>query len=192
MFMWVNSKCAHQLRPPLPGLPGLNRSTRSRRAYLFSMVDSPIIRKGELFDIDAVKSCIEEAYASYTPRIGKRPASMDTDFKPLLSEGHVWILEVDRAIVGLMVLIEEPDSFEIRSVAVLRSHQRRGLGRRLMSHAEKLARETGRSTLRLYTNAKIPELVTYYAALGYSEEARKQDRGYDRVFMVKSLRSDVK
>src|SRR5687767_3631735 len=102
------------------------------------MVDSPFIRKGDLLDIDAVHNCIQEAYASYTPRIGKRPASMDTDFTPLLRGGRVWILEVNRTIVGLMVLIEEPDSFEIRSVAVLPSHQRRGLGRRLMSHAEQL------------------------------------------------------
>jgi ribosomal protein S18 acetylase RimI-like enzyme len=149
------------------------------------------IRKGELLDIDAIKICIDEAYVSYIPRIGKRPASMDTDFKPLLRDGSVWVLELDRAVVGLMVLIEQPEAFEIRSVAVRPAHQGHGLGERLMSHAEILARQAGRSTLRLYTNANIPELVTYYSKLGYHEEERKQDQGYERVFMVKRLRPDA-
>lgn len=112
---------------------------------------------------------------------------MDTDFRPLLREGRVWVLELDRAVVGLMVLMEEPGGFEIRSVAVRPAHQRQGLGERLMLHAELLARQAGRSTLRLYTNAKISELVTYYSKLGYHEENRKQDQGYERVFMVKTL-----
>lgn len=55
------------------------------------MNDSLIIRKGELLDIGVIKICIDEAYASYIPRIGKRPASMDTDFKPLLDDGRVWV-----------------------------------------------------------------------------------------------------
>jgi predicted N-acetyltransferase YhbS len=88
-----------------------------------------------------------------------------------------------------MVLIERPEVFEIRSVAVRPAHQRQGLGGRLMSHAEFLARQAGASTIRLYTNAIIPELVTYYSNLGYREAERKQDQGYERVFMVKKLRS---
>jgi GNAT superfamily N-acetyltransferase len=149
------------------------------------------IRKGELLDLDAIKVCIDEAYVSYIPRIGKRPASMDTDFRPLIHDGRVWVLELGRAIVGLMVLIEQPEAFEIRSVAVRPAHQRQGLGGRLMSHAEFLAMQAGRSTLRLYTNAKIPELVTYYSNLGYREGERKQDQGYERVFMVKTLSPDA-
>jgi ribosomal protein S18 acetylase RimI-like enzyme len=151
------------------------------------MSDSPAIRQGELRDLDAISTCVERAYLPYVPRIGKRPASMDTDFAPLLRDGRVWVLEQDRAILGLMVIVEEPDSFEIRSVAVVPSRQRQGLGRMLMAHAEKLARDTGRSTLRLYTNVNIPELVTYYSALGYNEQARRWDGGFERVFMVKTL-----
>jgi len=155
------------------------------------MKDSSNIRKGELLDIGAIKIYIDEAYASYIPRIGKRPASMDTDFRPLLDDGCVWVLELDRTVVGLMVLIEEPETFEIRSVAVRPAYQRHGLGERLMSHAESLARQSGRSVLRLYTNAKLSELITYYSKLGYHEEERKRDQGYERVFMIKRLSPDA-
>ena len=155
------------------------------------MADRLFIRKGELADIDAIKVCIDQAYAPYVPRIGQRPSSMDSDFVPLLREGRVWVLDLDGVVVGLMVIMDEEHTCEIRSVAVLPAYQRKGLGRRLMAHAETLARSAGCSTLRLYTNANIPELVTYYSRLGYSEEARRQDRGYDRVFMVKILTPDM-
>ena len=115
---------------------------------------------------------------------------MDTDFTALLRDGRVWVLESGSTVVGLMVLIESPDSFEVRSVAVLPSYQRKGLGRRLMAHAETLARKSGCSMLRLYTNAKLSELVMYYSSLGYKEEVRKEDQGFERVFMVKRLTSD--
>ena len=116
---------------------------------------------------------------------------MDADFRPLIDDGSVWVIELDRAVVGLMVLMEMPGAFEVRSVAVRPAHQGQGLGRKLMWHAEILARQTGRSTLRLYTNAKIPELVTYYSKLGYHEGERRQDQGYERVFMAKALSPDA-
>lgn len=149
-----------------------------------------IIRKGNSSDLNAVTTCINEAYASYIPRIGKRPASMDTDFAPVLRERKVWVAEIDGSVVGLMVLIDKPDFIEIRSVAVLPRHQRQGIGRRLMSHAEQVARETRRPTLRLYTNAKIPELLTYCSAMGYQEVERRQDQGHERVFMAKRIKID--
>jgi len=154
------------------------------------MAKSAILRRGEVSDIDGVKACIDQAYMSYIPRIGKRPASMDTDFEPLLHEGRVWVLEYDSRIVGTMALIEGPGFLEIRSVAVLPEYQRKGLGQRLMLHAETTAREARCARLRLYTNAGIPELVTYYSKLGYCEEARKHDAGYDRVFLTKLLLPD--
>jgi GNAT superfamily N-acetyltransferase len=150
-------------------------------------MDKARIRKGILSDLDAVTHCIEEAYASYVLRIGKRPTSVDTNFGPLLRNGCVWVLECDGTVVALMVLIEREESIEIRSVAVLPEYQRQGFGGQLMAHAEQVACDSGWTTLRLYTNARLPELVTYYARLGYRETERKQESGYDRVFMMKSL-----
>jgi ribosomal protein S18 acetylase RimI-like enzyme len=55
-------------------------------------------------------------------------------------------------------------------------------------HAEEAAREAGYSTVQLYTNANIPELVIYYTGLGFAEVERRLDHGYDRIFMRKRLR----
>ena len=39
----------------------------------------------------------------------------------------------------------------------------------------------------MYANARLPELVLYYTGLGYTEVERRRDRGFDRVFMAKTL-----
>ena len=148
-----------------------------------------IIRRATAQDLDSITHCVEKAYEGYISRVGKRPASMDANFAPLLKDGFIWVADLDNEILGLMVVIENPKAFEIQSVAVLPEVQRRGIGRKLLSLAEDLALQKGCRTLRLYTNTAVPELVTYYAALGYVEEKRGYDRGYHRVYMSKTLPS---
>ena len=43
----------------------------------------------------------------------------------------------------------------------------RGLGRRLMAHAEVVARSLGVAEMRLYTNQRFAENIALYEALGY-------------------------
>jgi ribosomal protein S18 acetylase RimI-like enzyme len=113
---------------------------------------------------------------------------MDTDFTPLLHQGRVFVVERDGVVIASLTLMEDGSEPEIRSVAVLPEFQRQGIGRALMRHAEEAAREAGYSTVQLYTNVNIPELVTYYTGLGYTEVERRLDHGYDRIFMRKRLR----
>ena len=145
------------------------------------------VRQGDVSDLDALRACIEAAFSPYVPRIGQRPAPLDTDFEPLLGDGRVWVAERDGQVVGTMVLVADGETAEIRSVSVLPTCQRQGVGRTLMAHAETVARQAGHSRVRLYANAKLPELVLYYAGLGYAEVERRRDRGFDRVFMMKTL-----
>jgi len=112
---------------------------------------------------------------------------MDTDFAPLLRGGQVWVIEDKGHLIGLMVLIEAANYLELRSLAILPAHQKIGLGRKMISHADEMARQHGHRTLHLYTNALLPELVSYYARLGFVVEKREFDHGFDRVFMVKEL-----
>ena len=49
------------------------------------------VRQGEISDLDALRACIEAAFSPYVPRIGQRPAPLDTDFEPLLGDGRVWL-----------------------------------------------------------------------------------------------------
>ena len=46
--------------------------------------------------------------------------------------------------------------------------QGRGLGRRLIAHAERLAAAMGYGEIRLYANARFVENVAFYQRLGYA------------------------
>ena len=77
----------------------------------------------------------------------------------------------------------------VENVAVARSAQGRGLGRRLLEHAEDQALRLGLPETRLYTNAAMTENLAIYPRLGYAEVNRRTEDGFDRVYFRKDLRS---
>ena len=62
-----------------------------------------------------------------------------------------------------------------------------GVGRALLSYAETHARRHGLDTLRLYTNAAMAENLALYRRLGYREDDRRGEHGFERVFLSKRL-----
>jgi len=72
-------------------------------------------------------------------------------------------------------------------VAVDPDRQGRGYGGRLMDLAEAEARRRGYGALDLYTHERMTENIALYGARGYEETGRRRVRGYDRVYMRKTL-----
>jgi len=66
--------------------------------------------------------------------------------------------------------------YQVQNIAVSPSFQRRGLGSRLMAHAEGAARALGHRRICLYTNRHFAENVGLYLKLGYSVD-REEDVG---------------
>jgi ribosomal protein S18 acetylase RimI-like enzyme len=92
--------------------------------------------------------------------------------------------------VGVLVTVVDTDHVLVENVAVARSAQGSGLGRRLLAHAELQARRCGLTQVRLYTNAAMTENLEMYPHLGYLEVDRRSDGGFDRVFFRKDLPTD--
>jgi len=90
-------------------------------------------------------------------------------------------------IVGLIVLVQEPDHLLVENVAVAPGRQGEGIGRALLAFAEAEAREAGTPVLRLYTHAAMTENLALYPRLGYEQTDRRTDNGFERVFFVKRL-----
>ena len=145
------------------------------------------IRLASANDRHAIEECIAEAFQGYTQRIGRRPASMDREFLPLIYAGCVHVCESEGNILGVMVVSEHADHVEVSSVAVRPSAQRRGIGKALMIAAEAIATKRRLRVIRIYTNAALPELARYYERIGYRIVDHKLDKGYDRVFLEKLL-----
>jgi ribosomal protein S18 acetylase RimI-like enzyme len=146
------------------------------------------IRRARPADTDAIVAVVASAYALYTPRIGRQPAPVNADYRSLVLAAEAWVA-VDAADrpVGVLVMRPARDSLFVENVAVDPAHQRRGIGRLLLSFAEHHARQLGLPAITLYTNVRMTENLRYYPSLGYVETGRRQQEGFDRVFFRKSL-----
>lgn len=146
------------------------------------------IRLGCAADAPTAHAIVERAYDVYVEQIGGRPAPMDDDYAEKALEGQLFVAEEnDLGVVGLIVLASKPDHLLIENVAVDPHHQGTGIGRALLAHAEIYARRHQVRTLRLYTNAVMTKNLALYAHLGYTEDSRRSDGGFERVYLSKNL-----
>ena len=148
---------------------------------------SQAIRPAELADLAGVEAVVNAAYAVYVPRIGRKPGPMLDDYAALIRDGVVYVLDNDGSVDGIVVLIPGDEAMALDNVAVRPEAQRRGYGRKLLDFAENAARQAGYLEIRLYTNQAMYENITRYLRTGFVETHRAQERGYDRVYMAKSL-----
>lgn len=126
-----------------------------------------MLRRAEAADAAAVRALTRDAYAKWVPLIGREPKPMQADYGRAVEEHRVDLALLSGELVGLIETIDQPDHLLIENVAVAPAFQGRGLGRRLMAHAEHLARQLGHARIRLYTNARFTENIALYRQLGY-------------------------
>jgi len=109
------------------------------------------------------------------------------DYATVVAEALVTVAEVGDAIVGVLVLSNVAEGLLIDNVAVRPTSKGTGVGRILLQHAESEARRLGYRTLYLYTNALMRENIALYARYGYQEYERREEQGFHRVFMRKTV-----
>lgn len=146
-----------------------------------------MIRRAMPADAAAVAAIVERAYAPWVPVVGRRPGPMEDDYAARCAAGQAFLLEEAGAIRGVLVLAEAADHLLLDNVAVEPAARGRGLGRALVAFAEAEARRRGFAEVRLYTHARMEANIALYTRLGYVQTARRQQDGFDRVFMSKSL-----
>jgi len=147
----------------------------------------PTLRKATTADAAAITALTEAAYAKYIPLIGRKPQPMTADYSQMVVEHPVWLLEVAEQLGGVLVLIEEPETLLIYSIAVRPDLQGCGLGHRLLTLAENEARQAGCQKIRLYTNAHFVENIELYQRAGYQQTRREEYLGSRLVHMAKRL-----
>ena len=147
----------------------------------------PALRPARPEDAPSVTALVRAAYARWVPRLGREPAPMTEDDPGLIAAGAVSLLEEAGRLLGVLVLIPEADALLIENVAIAPDAQGRGLGGLLLAEAERVARESGRRRVRLYTNAAMTENIGFYARRGFVETRRATEHGLHRVYMEKPL-----
>jgi N-acetylglutamate synthase-like GNAT family acetyltransferase len=150
-------------------------------------VDGPVLRRAAGADARAVNELVRAAYGPYGPLIGRTPMPMLVDYEDAISDHDVWVLSVGDHIVGVLHLVAKDDHLWIENVAVTPAWQGRGLGRRLLAHAEAEAQRQGLAEMRLLTNERYTANVAMYARYGYLETHRTPHLGTDLVHFRKPV-----
>ena len=148
---------------------------------------APCPRPARGDEADALRQLVAEAYRHYIARMGKPPGPMLDDYARRIADGQAWVLEAGEGIAGLIVLEDDGDTLLLDNVAVSPAAQGKGFGRILIAFAEEEARRRGHGAVRLYTNVHMPENVALYERLGFRQTERVSEKGFERVYMVKTL-----
>jgi ribosomal protein S18 acetylase RimI-like enzyme len=142
-------------------------------------------------DAAAIADCVAQAYGPWVSRIGRKPWPMLRDYAAVVRDELVTVAQIADRIVGVLVLSVTDEGLLVENVAAHPDWKGRGVGRILLRHAEREARRLACSCVYLYTNELMVENIALYARYGYVEYERRQEEGFRRVFMRKTLTSDA-
>jgi ribosomal protein S18 acetylase RimI-like enzyme len=154
-----------------------------------SATPSPIRRATE-DDVAAIARIVDDAYAHYVPRIGRKPMPMLDDHGARVRAGQAWVFEAaGGAVAGVLVLIDTADHLLLDNIAVDPARRGGGIGRALLQFAEPEAGRRGYAEIRLYTHEKMTENIALYGRIGYRETGRAVavPSGLPRVHFAKRL-----
>jgi GNAT superfamily N-acetyltransferase len=154
-----------------------------------SLEPSVELRPATAQDAAMIRDLARAAYAKWVPVIGREPLPMIADYAQALVHHRFDLLYVGDCLGGLIETVREPACLLIENVAVLPTHQGKGFGRLLMSHAEEIARSEGYDKVRLYTNKAFAENRLLYESLGYSVDKEEPFRGGFTVHMSKQVKA---
>lgn len=140
------------------------------------------IRPATARDAPALADCIDAAYAPYRDRIKDLPA-VSEGIAETIGTDPVFIAELDRSVVGGVILQVQDDCAILTNVAVDPEFAGMGIGRGLIEHAVAEARQSKKRELRLSTHVDMPRNVRLYEHLGWVETGRSGNK----VHMTKTL-----
>jgi ribosomal protein S18 acetylase RimI-like enzyme len=148
-----------------------------------------VIRLAQPGDADDIRAIVDAAYRPYIARIGQPPGPMQDDYDARIAARQAWVLEDAGQIVGLVVLEDRPDTCLLDNIAVRPDAHGKGYGRDLLLFVEDSARNRGLSSITLYTHLLMTENQALYKRIGYREFDRVLEKGFERVYMRKTLPS---
>ena len=147
-----------------------------------------VFRRAGPEDAEAVRDLTHAAYAKWVPVIGRRPKPMNADYDHAVRAHVVELAYLDGALAGLIELIPAADHLLLENLAVAPTHQRTGIGYRLMARVEALARAQHVPMVRLYTNKAFTSNLAFYRKLGYALEREEPiESGGFLVHFVKTV-----
>jgi len=135
-------------------------------------MQAPQLRRATAADAASVRALTRSAYAKWVPLIGREPIPMTADYDRAVADHIIDLWEERGQLLALIELIQGADHLSIENIAVRPDQQGKGLGSKLLDHAERLALASGLDEIRLYTNAAFASNLSFYSRRGYQEYER--------------------
>ena len=145
------------------------------------------LKQAKKEDAEAIRFLTREAYAKWVPLIGREPLPMSVDYDEAVAKHRFDLLLMGGELAALIETVPHDDHLLIENVAVSPCHQGKGLGRKLLDHAERLAVTAGHGEIKFYTNKLFAENLAIYDKLGYQVEREEELMGGVCVHMKKAI-----
>jgi GNAT superfamily N-acetyltransferase len=142
------------------------------------------IRTATISDLAVVTRCADRAFGVYPRRPGNW---VELALQIRARSVHV-ICDAAR-VLGYISFSANRDHLFVETIAVLPRRHGQGLGSRLLAFAEKEALRLGLRSVRLFTDGKIADNLTFYRHRGYHETDRCDEGRFSRVFYSKDIAS---
>ena len=145
------------------------------------------MRRATAADRAPLEALQHGAYERNRAILGVTPIPLQADYAVVLREREVFLAEDGRGLAAALIVEPRPDDLLIWSIATAPQRQREGWGNRLLSAAERRARDLGRGLVRLYTGQKLTGNVAWYSRHGYRVEGVETLADRIVVHMMKPL-----
>ena len=128
-------------------------------------------------DVPAIRALTRAAYAKWVPIIGREPLPMTADYEQAVQIHRFDVLEQSDTLLALIETVSRPDHLWVENLAVCPTHHGQGLGRRMLHHAEHIARSQGHTVIKLLTNRAFTGNVALYERAGFAVEREEPFKG---------------
>jgi ribosomal protein S18 acetylase RimI-like enzyme len=112
---------------------------------------------------------------------------MQADYEQNVLVHRFDLIEDDGRLVALIETEPREGHLWVENIAVAPGAQRRGLGRRLLAHADELARASGFGEVRLLTHGLMSSNRALYRSVGYVETLEEPFMEATVVYFTKVL-----
>lgn len=130
------------------------------------------IRAGTRRDIEAMQDIERAAGAAFAavamPEIAADEPFTTAELTAFLERGHAWVTEDDGRVVAYLVASVLDGDAHVEQVSVHPVAAGRGIGRDLLDHLSRWAREQGMTAVTLTTFRDVPWNAPYYERLGFT------------------------
>ena len=122
-------------------------------------------------DAPSISSVLYESFveykSSYTPEGFAVTTPTSDQIQSRMSEGPVWVVLRDQAIVGTASAVSQGESLYVRGMAVLPNARGQKIGELLLEHIESFASASGFRRLFLSTTPFLSSAIRLYERFGF-------------------------